>query len=194
MLEANILDFPKKVIYKKMLKKIDVDFNLNDAFSNLYILEEDNHYVYTSNINVVENKFLSLRNDSYVNHCFKIDTGFYAGGDSKILDIIFFIYNENTEYYNEYFKEREYLKNDKKYSKMLNAHFYYTDKIIENLKTYLDILYEKGFRLYKNNQIRENIKTFNLCLNNIVVIIYIDYDAMSTYIENETFDESDELE
>lgn len=194
MLEANILDFPKKVIYKKMLKKIDVDFNLNDAFSNLYILEEDNHYVYTSNINVVENKFLSFRNDSYVNHCFKIDTGFYANDDSKILDIIFFIYNENTEYYNEYFKEREYLKNDKKYSKMLNAHFYYTDKIIENLKTYLDILYEKGFRLYKNNQIRENIKTFNLCLNNIVVIIYIDYDAMSTYIENETFDESDELE
>lgn len=194
MLEANILDFPKKVIYKKMLKKIDVDFNLNDAFSNLYILEEDDHHVYTSNINVVENKFLSFRNDSYVNHCFKIDTGFYAGADSKILDIIFFIYNENTEYYNEYFKEREYLKNDKKYSKMLNAHFYYTDKIIENLKTYLDILYEKGFRLYKNNQIRENIKTFNLCLNNIVVIIYIDYDAMSTYIENETFDESDELE
>ena len=194
MLEANILDFPKKVIYKKMLKKIDVDFNLNDAFSNLYILEEDNHHVYTSNINVVENKFLSFRNDSYVNHCFKIDTGFYAGDDSKILDIIFFIYNENTEYYNKYFKEREYLKNDKKYSKMLNAHFYYADKIIENLKTYLDILYEKGFRLYKNNQIRENIKTFNLCLNNIVVIIYIDYDAMSTYIENETFDESDELE
>jgi hypothetical protein len=166
-----------------MLRRAESELNTFKAIENLGIISDNNELCCTEYHRETHSE-IRVGDPEYNKICSIIKLPFYF---DEIEDIIVFEFRR----YHEDYSVLPSLKidwetnqwPDTRFSSILEAHQYNKCNIINNLKDYLDDLFDGGYRLVKNMRIRDNIKRFVLNRENVLIVITIDYGALSEYGE-----------
>lgn len=178
----NVTGFPNRLMYLKMLRKADADFNYLGAVENKRLLTETCRIPITGLM--FDKKFMMGSIDgSYEEVFVKANSYLYLDDISRVIDVTVLRFDKNYSEYEQIARDWESTKTDQLFPKIVEAHNWYESPIIYDLTVYLNKLYELGFRLVRNDKIRGEVKNFYVNLDNVVVDITIDYNAISSIVE-----------
>lgn len=178
----NVAAFSNLPMYKRMLKKVDVDLKLSGAIEYFYILTEATRCD-SSAIMLEEKSYLSCTDADY-EIVYKSARSFVCleNGD-KIIEVTAISFNEGYGDIEECRNQWERDKVELKFSNILNAQMWDGSDLLDDIRNYLDKLYELGYRLVKNEKLKDNVKVFHLNLNDVVVVVMIDYNTITSIVE-----------
>ena len=178
----NVKSFSNKPMYKRMLKKVDMDLGLNGSIENAFLLTETCG-MDASAILLEEKQFLSAIDRDYETIYKSANTYICYEAIDKVIEITVIKFDEN---YSDIDRNRSSWQNtkvDHMFSKMLYVQAWDFCPIIDDLILYLDKLYEIGFRLVRNDRLVDNFKTFYVNLDDILICIEVDYNAITSIAE-----------
>lgn len=179
----NVTEFYYEPMYLQMLRRAESELNTFKAIERLEIIADENELCCTEYHRETHSE-IRVGDPEYNKICSIIKLPFYF---DEIEDIIVFEFRRYHEDYSGLPSLKINWETDQwpdtRFSSILEAHQYNKCRIIGNLRDYLDDLFDSGFRLVKNIRIRDNNKRFILNQENVLIIISIDYDALSEYGE-----------
>lgn len=178
----NVTNFFSKPMYLQMLRRVESEINSFKAIEHIDLMTTSNLLIPSALRKEIHSTLYAGENE-YNKICTSINLDLFFEDIEHIVTIEIRRYHEDYNNIEPLQMDWEATKSDGKFSSILEAHMYIDSDVINDIITYLDKLYEIGFRIVKNIRIRNNVKRFILNKENIIVIIAIDYDALSEYAE-----------
>lgn len=179
---TNVAPFSNRIMYKRILKKADIEFGFEGSIENTYLLTENSQLCVTGVL--LDHKFsLSTEDEGYDHFYVSGNTYLYYEDIDKIVVIDATRYDENYSHIEEVRSQWESTKNDGVFSRILDVQVWDDCPLLNDLRIYLDLLYDKGFRLVRSDKVSNNIKSFYVNFKDVIVNIRIDYNAITSVAE-----------
>lgn len=178
----NVKYFSNKPMYRRMLKKVDVDLQLLGSIENIFLLTETCG-LDASPILLEEKRFLSAVDQDYEIVYNSANTYICYEDIDKVVEITAIKFDENYSDIEKNRKSWDSNRVDHLFSKMLYVQLWGLCPIVDDLIVYLDKLHEVGFRLVRNDRVMDNFKRFYVNFQDVLICIEIDYNAITSIAE-----------